>query len=77
MIYQNVERIRKAKGVTKTHLANSLNLTLQGYRHITSGNVRLDVERLKIISEVLGVDPGVFFDEKLTDCVISNHKKII
>ena len=77
MIYQNVELIRKAKGVTKTHLANRLNLTLQGYRHITSGNVRLDVERLKIISEVLGVDPGVFFDEKLTKSVIYQNPNVI
>lgn len=70
MIHKNVERIRKAKGVTMTHLANKLDLTLQGYSHIASGNVRLDVERLKIIGLVLNVNPGIFFDNKLTDYVI-------
>lgn len=70
MIHDNVEKFRKAKGVTMTHLADKLNLTLQGYRHIATGNVRLDAERLKIIGLVLDVDPGIFFDDKLTDSVI-------
>lgn len=70
MIIENVEKLRKAMGVTKTHLANKLNLSIQGYTHITSGNVRLDAERLKIIGKVLKVDPGIFFDDSLTDSVI-------
>lgn len=74
MVHLNVEKIRKAKGVTKTHLANKLNMSLQGYRHITSGEVRLDVERLRVIAWVLGVEVGVFFDNKLTESVISELK---
>jgi transcriptional regulator with XRE-family HTH domain len=70
MVHKNVEKIRIAKGITKTHIANKLDLSLQGYRHITSGEVRLDVERLKVIANVLGVSPAVFFDDKLTDSVI-------
>lgn len=70
MIHKNVEKIRKSKGVTMTHLASKLDLTLQGYSHIASGSVRLDVERLKVIGLVLNVDPGVFFDDKLTESVI-------
>jgi transcriptional regulator with XRE-family HTH domain len=69
MVYENVERIRKSKGVTKTHLAKKLGMTLQGYRHLTSGEVKLDVERLKIIAEALNVEISVFFDSKLTDTV--------
>lgn len=78
MIHVNVERIRKAKGITKTYIANKLNLSLQGYRHIASGNVRLDAERLKIIGNALNVDPGIFFDDKLTESVIDeiNSNKI-
>ena len=71
----NVERIRKAKGVTKTHLANALGLSLQGYRHITSGNVRLDVERLKVIADILGVEPAIFFDDEVTETVICGIAK--
>lgn len=69
MVYENVERIRKSKGVTKTHLAKKLGMTLQGYRHLTSGEVKLDVERLRVISEALNVEISVFFDTKLTDIV--------
>jgi transcriptional regulator with XRE-family HTH domain len=75
LVHINVERIRKAKGVTKTYLAKKLNLSLQGYRHIASGTVRLDAERLKVIAEVLGVDPAVFFDNKLTESVINRLDK--
>ncbi|MBM7585802.1 transcriptional regulator with XRE-family HTH domain [Bacillus pakistanensis] len=70
MIHKNVERIREAKGVSKTHLAKKLGMSLQGYRHIESGSTRLDVERLKVISIALGVEPGVFYDTKLTESVI-------
>ncbi|WP_206922574.1 helix-turn-helix domain-containing protein [Alicyclobacillus suci] len=69
-VKENVERIRKAKGVTKTFLAKKLGMSVMGYIHITSGDVRLDTERLQVIADVLDVDPGVFFDNKLTDSVV-------
>lgn len=75
MVHINVRRIRKARGVTKTHVANKLGISLQGYRHIEQGNVRLDVERLRIIAVVLSVDVAIFFDDKLTESVISSIKE--
>ena len=77
MVHENVEKLRKARGITKTHIAKQLNLSLQGYRHMMNGDVRLDVERLKIIANILGVNPSVFFDEKLTESVIYNQTKPI
>lgn len=76
MIHQNVEKVRKAKGVTKTYIAKKLDMSLQGYTHLVSGNTRLDVERLAIIAAVLGVEPGVFFDDKLTDSVIKQINSV-
>lgn len=73
MVYENVEKIRKVKGVSKTHIANKLNMSLQGYRYLASGKTRMDVERLKTIAVVLGVNPSVFFDDKLTESVISEY----
>lgn len=70
MVHENVEKIRIAKGVTKTFIANKLDLSLQGYRHIAQGNVRLDTERLKVIGDSLGVDPAVFLSDELTQSVI-------
>jgi len=69
-VYKNVERIRRAKGVTKSHIARKLGISLQGYRYIELGKTRLDAERLKVIGLTLGIKPAVFFDDKLTDCVI-------
>ncbi|MCU5618585.1 transcriptional regulator [Bacillus cereus] len=74
MIQKNVERIRKAKGITKTHMAKKLGLTLQGYIYIANGKVRLDVERLNLISKILDVEPAIFFNEKLTDSVIKEYE---
>ena len=70
MVHENVEKIRIAKGVTKTYLANKLGISVRGYRHIVSGNTRLDVERLKVIADALGVEPAIFFDNELTESVI-------
>lgn len=69
MIHESVEQMRIKKGVTKSFLANKLGVSLMTYCHIAKGNVRLDVERLKIISEALDVDPGVFFKDELTESV--------
>lgn len=77
MIRENVEHVRKAKGVTKTHIANKLGISLQGYRHITTGDVRLDVDRLEIIAQVLGVEPAVFFDNESTESVVNDNKQVI
>jgi transcriptional regulator with XRE-family HTH domain len=70
MVHLNVEKIRKAKGITKTHIAKKLGMTLQGYSHITSGTVRLDVERLKVIALIFNVDPAIFFNDQLTESVV-------
>lgn len=70
LIIVNVEKIRKARRVTKTFIANKTGLSLQGYRHIVNKDVRLDVERLKKISGALNVPISIFFDDKLTESVI-------
>ena len=48
-------------------------MSLQGYRYLENGESRLDVERLKLIAKKLGVNCSVFFDDKLTDCVIKEQ----
>ncbi len=67
---ENIERVRVAKGVTKTFIANKLGMSLQGYRYLASGQVRLDVERMQVIAKALNVNSAIFLDDKLTDCVI-------
>jgi transcriptional regulator with XRE-family HTH domain len=73
MVADNIERIRKAKGITKTFLANRLGLSLQGYRYSVSSDTTLDAARIKKISMVFDVEPGIFFDDKLTETVINER----
>ncbi|WP_309247639.1 helix-turn-helix transcriptional regulator [Bacillus sp. 3103sda1] len=70
LVIENVEKIRKARRVTKTFIANKTGLSLQGYRHIVNKDVRLDVERLKKISSALNVPICIFFDDELTESVM-------
>lgn len=72
MVHENVRRIRKAKGISMKHVARVLGLSEMGYSHLETGSVRLDVERLRTISSVLGVSESVFFDDKLTESVVTD-----
>ncbi|WP_088005634.1 helix-turn-helix domain-containing protein [Indiicoccus explosivorum] len=75
MVHKNVEKIREAKGVTKTHIAKALNMSVMGYSHIENGATRLDVGRLQKIAAILETDVAVFFDDQLTDSVINRQKR--
>ena len=77
MICNNVEKIRKVKGVTKTHLAGILGLSLNGYRYIMSKDSNLDVERVKLIADELNIAVEYFFDDKLTESVINEANRKI
>jgi len=74
-VSENIKRIREAKGVTKTFVANRLGMSLQGYRYLEDGDVKLDVERMKKIANILCIDSAVFLDDKLTDFVIKDMQK--
>ena len=71
MVCDNIRMIREAKGVTKTHLANGLGMSLQGYRYLESGQVKLDVERMIRIAYLLGVKSAVLLDDELTRSIIN------
>ncbi|MDD6128250.1 MAG: helix-turn-helix transcriptional regulator [Veillonellaceae bacterium] len=75
-VIENIRRIREAKGVSKTFVAKHLGLTLQGYRYIESGEVKLDVERMKKIGRILNVDSSIFLKDELTDCVIKELQAV-
>lgn len=76
MVIENIEKIRKAKGIQKKYIAEKLNLSPMGYSHISKKGCGLTAERIKIIAEVFKVDPGVFFDDKLTDNVIKELNNV-
>lgn len=71
MVCDNIRMIREAKGVTKTHLAKGLGMSLQGYRYLESGQVKLDVERMIRIAQLLGVNSAVLLDDEQTRSILN------
>lgn len=75
MVHENLKKIRIAKGVTQSHLAKKLNISGMTYSRMENGDSKIDVERLKKISQALSVEIEVFFDNKLTESVIYNKEQ--
>ena len=66
-IHERIEEIRKAKGVTKTHIARKCNRTVSWYHGISTGRRKPNVESLQLIANALEVDVKVFFENDLSD----------
>ena len=76
MVHDNLKKIRTAMGVTQSHLAKKINVTNMTYSRIENGESKLDVERLKVIANSLGIDVSIFFDDKLTESVVFKMKNV-
>ncbi|OEH86065.1 hypothetical protein BHU72_14645 [Desulfuribacillus stibiiarsenatis] len=75
-VNENVEKIRIAKGVSKTHMAKRLGYkTIQGYKHLASGSTKYTAERIMIAADTLQVNVQVFYDNKLTETVITEYSR--
>ncbi|WP_060210352.1 helix-turn-helix domain-containing protein [Sporosarcina koreensis] len=72
MVHNNLKKIRLAKGVTQTHLAKRLKVTTMTYSRLENGETKIDVERLMVLAKALDIEIEVFFNNELTECVISN-----
>lgn len=79
MVHKNLKNIRSAKGITQAYLAKSIGISNMAYSRMESGETKIDVERLKMLSIILDVDVNIFFDEELTDFVIKsmNKKRVV
>ena len=71
MIRDNVKDIRKAKGVSGSHIAGKLGYAKpQGYYYLENGQVSISAEKLKAIADILEEDVSIFFTRKLTESVL-------
>jgi transcriptional regulator with XRE-family HTH domain len=75
-IHIRVENVRKARGVTKTHLARVCNKTVAWYSDVSKGKIRLTVNDLEKIAIGLNVDVKIFFDKKLSETLNSDVKEV-
>lgn len=66
LVVENIELVRKSKGVTKSHIAKHCNKTSSWYGDITKGKNRLSVDDLFLVAEALNENPINFFSQKLS-----------
>ena len=71
-VYENLELIIKYKGITKKKMAENANISTMTCTRLLSGKTNLSAELLRSFSSTLAVDDiDTFFDDNLTDSVIS------
>lgn len=70
--YENVELIRKHKGISKKKMAENANISAMACTRLLTGKTSLSAELLRSFSSTLSIDDiDIFFNDELTDSVIS------
>jgi len=69
-VQKNIRRVRLAKGVTQTAVANYLGISRMSYNRLELSSVNIDPNFLPKIANFLETDMKVFFDDKLTESVM-------
>ncbi len=52
-----IRKVRELRSLTQEKMANELGMTTSGYSRIERGEVKLSIDRLERIADVLGVQP--------------------
>ncbi|GHT75412.1 hypothetical protein AGMMS50262_10640 [Bacteroidia bacterium] len=69
-----IRRLREQKGFSQEYMASQLDITQASYARIESQEIKLTIDRLQKIAEVLETDILTFFDStKLTIQSQTNH----
>lgn len=66
-VYQVIEQLRKEKGITKLHIANSFGKSAAWYSDVSKGFIRVKADDLPIFATILGVDVSYFFDTLVSE----------
>lgn len=69
-VQKNIRRVRLAKGITQTAVANYLGISRMSYNRLELSSVSIDPNFLPKIANFLETDMKVFFDDKLTESVM-------
>lgn len=76
-VYENVELIRKKKGITKKKLSENAGISQMACSRLLSGESKVTPEVLKSFAQTLGItDMNIFFNDELTDYVIKTNEII-
>lgn len=72
LVIENIEIVRKSKGVTKSHIAKHCGKTSSWYGDISHGKKRLSVDDLLMVADALNENPANFFSTRLSVTLKSN-----
>ena len=71
----NIKRIRDKKGYSQEFMAARLNISQASYARMESQEIKLSIDRLQKIAEILETDISTFFDSsKLSIQNQTNHE---
>jgi len=70
-----IKNQRKIKGLSQADMANKLNIVLKTYQNIESGITRLDIERLRQISNLIDLDLSTIFRTTAEETSARNVEK--
>ena len=76
-ILEKIKNIRQAKGITQVEISKELKISQNAYSKLELGRSNLDLYRLLDISNVLAVDPIIFFSDqpKLISSMLEGTRK--
>ncbi len=62
-----IKKVRELKNLTQEYLAEQVGMTTSGYSRIERGEVKISLDRLQQVAQVLGVQPNdlAAFDENV------------
>lgn len=73
-VQNNLKKIRTAKGVTQKSIADFVGMHEMSYSRFENESKRIDPDMLIRASKFLAVGINIFFDDELTESVISSLK---
>ena len=76
-IISNIKNERKKKGYTQKEIAESLGISLSGYRKIEQGKRRLKLDQAKQLSTILNVPLPTLMQTKLNSSDVLNQPALV
>lgn len=62
---ERIRVFRKSKGISQTHMAKELKISVSGYNMKELGKRPITTTELEEIAKVLGVSASIFFEENV------------
>jgi DNA-binding XRE family transcriptional regulator len=61
---ERIKIVRKSKGISQTHVANEVGMTVSSYNMKENGRRPISTDEIENIAIALDVSPGIFFDDE-------------